>query len=327
MRDSVRDALRKPWPALVLLVVSATLAAEPLSVSIQVKSRETAPGEPLRIAVRSPWPVLDIEGEFLGQSLFWVRDDDGADGERWSAWTMVGLDQEPGSATVEVRGMTTEQPFFASLPTEIRVKDFPEERLDVAPSYVEPPPEVRERLAAERARLVEIYRTRRATQPTEPFIRPVPGAQTSIFGTRRIFNGKPRSPHSGGRRSLLLGQHGDHRPRQRTVHAVRASAGNPRRRRRPGRRRTARRPVRSDRPRHGATPALGREDRRSPVRPYGAPGSTPVRVRPAPCCSTTSRSASKAPKDSTLPPGQCTRTSSTRSRFPRPKCTRGSLLD
>jgi murein DD-endopeptidase MepM/ murein hydrolase activator NlpD len=30
-----------------------------------------------------------------------------------------------------------------------------------------------------------------------PFVRPVPGEPTSIFGTRRIFNGKPRSPHPG----------------------------------------------------------------------------------------------------------------------------------
>jgi murein DD-endopeptidase MepM/ murein hydrolase activator NlpD len=30
-----------------------------------------------------------------------------------------------------------------------------------------------------------------------PFARPVPGRATSIFGTRSIFNGKPRSPHGG----------------------------------------------------------------------------------------------------------------------------------
>ncbi len=28
-------------------------------------------------------------------------------------------------------------------------------------------------------------------------MRPVPGEPTSVFGTRRVFNGKPRSPHPG----------------------------------------------------------------------------------------------------------------------------------
>jgi murein DD-endopeptidase MepM/ murein hydrolase activator NlpD len=33
--------------------------------------------------------------------------------------------------------------------------------------------------------------------PKEPFVRPVPGEPTSRFGTRRLFNGEPRSPHPG----------------------------------------------------------------------------------------------------------------------------------
>jgi murein DD-endopeptidase MepM/ murein hydrolase activator NlpD len=57
---------------------------------------------------------------------------------------------------------------------------------------------VQKRLERERARLREVYRLRSAIPPpAEPFGKPVPGEPTSIFGTRRIFNDKPRSPHPG----------------------------------------------------------------------------------------------------------------------------------
>jgi murein DD-endopeptidase MepM/ murein hydrolase activator NlpD len=32
---------------------------------------------------------------------------------------------------------------------------------------------------------------------TEPFVRPVPQPANSAFGTRSVFNGKPRNPHGG----------------------------------------------------------------------------------------------------------------------------------
>ncbi|HEY2829749.1 MAG TPA: M23 family metallopeptidase, partial [Thermoanaerobaculia bacterium] len=33
--------------------------------------------------------------------------------------------------------------------------------------------------------------------PDEPFTVPIPGASGTNFGSRRIFNGEPRAPHSG----------------------------------------------------------------------------------------------------------------------------------
>jgi murein DD-endopeptidase MepM/ murein hydrolase activator NlpD len=80
----------------------------------------------------------------------------------------------------------------------IRNKDFPEEHLSVSSKYVEPPAEVQERLARERAEVSKVYRMRTdRIQVGGAFVRPVPGEPTSIFGTRRLFNGKPRSPHPG----------------------------------------------------------------------------------------------------------------------------------
>jgi murein DD-endopeptidase MepM/ murein hydrolase activator NlpD len=80
----------------------------------------------------------------------------------------------------------------------VESKTFPQEELEVEPVYVEPPRQVALRLERERRKLDAIYKAR-SIQPslTTPFVRPVPGAATSIFGLQRIYNGKPRSPHSG----------------------------------------------------------------------------------------------------------------------------------
>jgi len=80
----------------------------------------------------------------------------------------------------------------------VQPKEFPTEELTVASKYVSPPEEVQQRLARERRKLAEIYALRSPyPPPAQPFARPVPGKPTSIFGTRRLFNGEPRSPHPG----------------------------------------------------------------------------------------------------------------------------------
>jgi murein DD-endopeptidase MepM/ murein hydrolase activator NlpD len=46
--------------------------------------------------------------------------------------------------------------------------------------------------------LVAVYESRRlVVPPGQPFLRPVPGDPTSVFGTRRFFNEQPRDPHPG----------------------------------------------------------------------------------------------------------------------------------
>ena len=86
-----------------------------------------------------------------------------------------------------------------------------------------------------------------------PFVRPVPQDANSAFGTRSIFNGKPRNAHGGAdflspagtpihvaqrrprrrrAQSLFLGEHRDHRPRPGTVLDAGAPVGDRRARRR-----------------------------------------------------------------------------------------------
>ena len=178
-----------------LLVSSCASASDPVVVQLTTTQRASVPGEPLRIEASAEKPLESLTGEFLGESFPLFPAGDG----RWVGWTMIPLDQEAGAQVLRVQGQAAGGASAeGELPIPIAAKQFPEESLKVAPKYVEPPKEVQERLQRERAKLVKIY-ARRSAGPTDekPFLRPVPGPPTSVFGTRRIFNGQARDPHSG----------------------------------------------------------------------------------------------------------------------------------
>ncbi|MDX1387605.1 MAG: M23 family metallopeptidase [Acidobacteriota bacterium] len=189
---------------LVIAAFSCTPAqTRDIALEIEIHARAVAPGEPVRIAVVSPAALSSLDGTFLGEEVFFTRTTDPAvDGgapEIWSGWAMVGLDGQPGSAVVELRGRAADgREAVGTRMLTVEGRDFPTEELSVSSKYVSPPPEVQERLAAERKKLARIYRTRTALPPAQSaFVRPVDGDPTSIFGTRRVFNGEPRSPHPG----------------------------------------------------------------------------------------------------------------------------------
>lgn len=199
LSEPPRRALRPAWFLLPLCAAFALAGEAPLS--LKVRARAIAPGEPLRVDVRALQPMADLRGEFLGRPVHLVRiaagDDDRA--QTWSGWTMVALDANPGAASIEVTGTTSGgRRVEATHAVTVADREFPEERLTVKESFVSPPREVEERLARERAKLASIYASRRDVIPhARPFVRPVDGANTSVFGMRRFFNDKPRSPHPG----------------------------------------------------------------------------------------------------------------------------------
>lgn len=179
---------------LALLFTLPAIAVEPLELHVQ--ARELAPGEPVRIVASAATKLGSLSGTALGSDLAFVPD---SSGTTWSAWAVIALDREPGPTVVEVNGTTTEGKEVAgTLAIRVDEKEFPEERLNVESKYVEPPKEVLDRIRREKKKVGAIYATRSPLPaPDEPFLRPVPGEPTSIFGLRRIFNDVPKSPHSG----------------------------------------------------------------------------------------------------------------------------------
>ena len=66
------------------------------------------------------------------------------------------------------------------------------------PSTVSPPPEVLERIKGEHARLAAARKTdSEHVWFADPFDWPAPGIMSGVFGSYRIDNGKPMSPHMG----------------------------------------------------------------------------------------------------------------------------------
>ncbi len=174
------------------LLLAAALAA----ASVEVFDREPAPGEPLRIVVESPRPIASVSGTFAGEPLFFVRDRSEA---RWVAWAAVDLDAKAGPRRIEVTAVDSSgRAATSSRAVRIASRKFPTQKLTVEPKFVEPPPEARARIDGDRKRLAAVY-ARRTPEvlAAAPFARPVPGEPTSVFGSRRVFNGQPRAPHPG----------------------------------------------------------------------------------------------------------------------------------
>jgi murein DD-endopeptidase MepM/ murein hydrolase activator NlpD len=78
-------------------------------------------------------------------------------------------------------------------------REFPLERITGVPeSTVNPPPAIAERIADEQAQVARARTRDDARSDFEvPFVWPVTGRISGVFGSQRIYNGTPKSPHSG----------------------------------------------------------------------------------------------------------------------------------
>jgi len=146
----------------------------------------TYPNEPGLTAVEAAWG---------GFTVPFVRR-----GDTWLTLVGVDLDTQAGEHPVEITfhygdGRSRMQ----QEPLTVKAQQFPTTELTVEDRYVELSPEDEARARAEGQETADIYAT---LTPeiywSEQFLAPIPGATDGRnFGHRRVFNGQPRSPHSG----------------------------------------------------------------------------------------------------------------------------------
>lgn len=123
-------------------------------------------------------------------------------GEKESgSFALIGLDLalKPGShelkMTAHLRDGRLEE---RNHPLVVLGREFPVRELRVRQEFVTPPPEVEARIRWEAELLQMVYKVSSERWLGEGgFARPHPGQSADNFGERRIFNGIPRSSHSG----------------------------------------------------------------------------------------------------------------------------------
>jgi murein DD-endopeptidase MepM/ murein hydrolase activator NlpD len=170
--------------ALVMLVPSGGCPAE-----LSVTPDEVIPGGIARVTLSGA--CEHPEGNIDGQALRFFRT-----GSEGRAISLIGIDLDApqGERVVAVRC----NGWAGRTGLLVGGHEFPKEELTVADQYVRPNPAEQARAAQEAKRLDRLWA---AVSPERlwrgEFQRPAQGPLGTAFGLRRIFNGQPRSPHTG----------------------------------------------------------------------------------------------------------------------------------
>jgi hypothetical protein len=120
-------------------------------------------------------------------------------GDHWTTIVGVDLDTKPGDHPVEVvMTMDDGRVVKHEITVSVLTKKFPMTRLNVDERFIELSKADLNRANRESKEAEAIYaRITTDIVPDEPFTVPIPGGTGTNFGERRVFNGQPRSPHSG----------------------------------------------------------------------------------------------------------------------------------
>jgi murein DD-endopeptidase MepM/ murein hydrolase activator NlpD len=113
---------------------------------------------------------------------------------KWESLIGIDLDTKPGTYDA----LVTAGPERTTVRLVVTRRAFPTRRLSVNPALVNPPADQQARVEREARHLHDLWDHPAAQRLwTAPFVRPVPDEANSAFGTRSIYNGEARPPHTG----------------------------------------------------------------------------------------------------------------------------------
>jgi len=181
-----------PW----FVPVVATGQGTALAPQVAWWPRSPLQGSLVRVVVRPSAgdSVTAVSGELAGEPLHFERI---AGGFGALGAVSFGAGDSAAARVVVERADSARDTVLATLP--VRRRRVPRERLRVAPEFAQPPESLAERIRIEQEMVQEVrqraHETPRLWQA--PFVRPISGAVTSVFGVARVFNEVLRSRHWG----------------------------------------------------------------------------------------------------------------------------------
>lgn len=180
----------------VLAGSETTVIQTPSGANLELTLRSWQPGEAILVRLADNPPGLKTTVRFLGRD--YPID---VQGNPATGLAFIGLDAalKPGRYELEVEDRTDDRgPLFLKRAVEILPKRFARKKLTVKDEYVFYPPEAEERIRREAELLTQLYGIRTPAWLGEgAFEPPHPGKALPNFGELRIYNGVPRSLHSG----------------------------------------------------------------------------------------------------------------------------------
>ena len=158
--------------------------------------RSLQPGEVILIEARSLHPLRQLSIKAFGR-LFAAHALDG--NQRWQCLVGIDLETKPGQYEITLNGTDADgESVVARSRVTIKAKKFPTRNLTVDSKFVTPPESELDRINKERARVSGIFSSTTPDRLWDGSFRvPVPGEVISAFGKRSVYNGIPRSPHTG----------------------------------------------------------------------------------------------------------------------------------
>ncbi len=178
-----------------IAVLGQDINAASAPVSIHVEPERIFLGGLALVRVETRGHIEGLNLRFLGNK---IPCRPGPRGRDYSALIGVGLDCRPGTHILTVKWQGPGGPDLYPYKVQIVARSFPEERLTVPERMVRFSPRVlKQVLDDQRAINRTCDRVSTEFYWQRPFIWPVHSKILSPFGLRRIFNGRPRSPHSG----------------------------------------------------------------------------------------------------------------------------------
>ena len=178
-----------------LCVLAFAAIAGAAEIRVTIAARSSQPGE-LLVLTLTPEAAADaVTVHAFNRDVVAFR----VDASTWRALVGIDLATRPGRYLVSVTARPAKLLMHGDSTVVVTARTFPTRRLQVEPAFVTPPPEVERRIAQEAKDLEQVW-TQSAPERlwSGPFERPVPGQANSAFGSRSVFNGQPRSPHTGG---------------------------------------------------------------------------------------------------------------------------------
>jgi murein DD-endopeptidase MepM/ murein hydrolase activator NlpD len=170
------------------------VSAETDALAVAVHARSIQPGELVLLTVTTPEAAASVTARAFGHHLPAYA----VGPTSWQVLVAIDLDIAPGAYSVITDATIGTRRLETITPLDVHDKAFPTRQLAVADAFVNPPETESKRIAAEAARLDALWHRDTPRRLWEgPFVRPVADPANSAFGSRSIFNGQPRAPHSG----------------------------------------------------------------------------------------------------------------------------------